>query len=109
MKTLKNCLAGLLAGLCMCVMPLEKGSEVTNGQVTGKVVHADGSGAAGATVLLVRDTLNPLAAVAAAVDSTATNEEGYYSFPEISDGWYNLLASGSGKKAYVDSLHINRD
>jgi hypothetical protein len=110
MKTMKNFLVGSLAGLCLCVMPAERGSEVTNGQVTGRVVYADGSAAARATVLLIRDTLIPKAATAASgIDSTTTNENGYYGFPEISYGWYNLLASGSGKKAFVDSIHINRD
>jgi hypothetical protein len=110
MTFFKTISMALIAGLMFCTSPMNTGSEVTNGLVTGRVVNKDGSAAQGATVVLLRDTLNPQTISSTAlIDSGRTNNEGYYSFKTISKGWYNLLASGSGKKGFQDSIYIDKD
>jgi hypothetical protein len=109
MTFLKTISMALIAGLMFCT-PINPGSEVTNGRVTGRVVNGDGSAAPGAIVLLLPDTLNPQTINSnSSIDSAKTNDEGYYSFATISKGWYNLLASCSGKKSFQDSIFVNND
>jgi hypothetical protein len=110
MTFLKTIGMAFIAGVMFCTSPMNTGSEVTNGRITGRVVNGDGSAAQGAIVVLLPDTLNPQSINSNfSIDSAKTNNEGYYSFATISKGWYNLLASGSGKKSFKDSIYVNND
>ncbi|MBD3241417.1 MAG: hypothetical protein GF331_12585 [Chitinivibrionales bacterium] len=105
----------LLLAICMCTSsPTEHaGTETGNGSA-GRVVCADGSGAAGAVVTVVPVDYNELEPPPDAfiIAAARTDSAGQYAFEYLIDGCYNLYASHRDGKAYLDSLWLpstNRD
>ena len=109
-------LAALLVGL-QCSSPVSNngsGSTTETANVKGFLYTSDGTTPAkGAKVYLVPADHNPrqgLAKVlAAAPESTVTNDSGIYRLDSVPAGTYNVLAAGSGNLAYQDSIGVKTD
>jgi len=110
-----------IAALCLClpflacVQKIAGGStETTNPAVVGVLYQPDGiTPAKGAKVYLVPADHNPrqglAKALAAAPESTVTNDSGIYRLDSVPAGTYNVLAAGSGNLAYKDSVAVVTD
>jgi hypothetical protein len=97
-----------------CTKIVAGGTEVGNPAVVGVLYQADGKiPAKGAKVYLVPTDHNPrqglAKALAAAPESTVTNDSGVYKMDSVPAGTYNVLAAGSGNLAYQDSITVKTD
>lgn len=105
----------LLLGLqCSPVANNGSGSTTETANVKGFLYTSDGTTPAkGAKVYLVPADHNPrqglAKTLAAAPESTVTNDSGVYKLDSVPAGTYNVLAAGSGNLAFQDSIGVKTD
>lgn len=111
MRTMRSllCLAAFVGLPFFCSQPLRSGTEVTNGNVMGRIFNADGTPAGNAVVRFTPDTLNPYLSPDETTDSVVTDENGWYYFDSLRTGFYNLHGRKAGKQCYMDSIFIRQD
>ena len=93
MRTLYSC-AFFFAALFLCVSSAGAQSAISTGSISGQVVDPSGAVVVGAPVNLE----NPAAGVKL---TTRTNGAGFYSFPSLSVGVYNVSVNQTGFKTVV--------
>jgi carboxypeptidase family protein len=77
--------------------------QALNTKLNGTVKDPNGAAVSGATVTLTDTATNRQV-------TTTTNDDGFYVFPELRAGTYNLRAEGAGfKKTEVLSVQVNVD
>lgn len=90
--------------------PTAGNSSQTPNSIIGKLYNPDGSPAANAKVLAIPSDHNPGPGPKAyIIDSTATNNNGEYSFDSLPTGYYNILGYRNNLSSYNDSNYIPGD
>lgn len=81
-------------------------SDNGNALVFGHIYNPDSTPAVGASVRFVPVGYNPNSAAGQKIDSTLTDQSGYYGLPDLPAGKYNVLAAGASGAAFHDSVTV---